>query len=70
MEIESLPTLCVLESYLGAEDFESPIRYYDGPMKSLPSMISWLKQYALNVDKVKDEKVIDKKARDTLNKKQ
>lgn len=38
MEIETKPTICILESFLGAGDFDTSIKYYDGDMKSLPSI--------------------------------
>jgi len=57
----------IVETVKGQEVTESPMRYYDGNMKKIASMIGWLKKYAMKENKVKEEVVIDKKQTDTLN---
>ncbi len=67
MEIEKFPTVCILENYIGAGDWEGGIKYYEGEIKSLPSLSNWVEKYALREEKEKEERVIDKKATDALN---
>jgi hypothetical protein len=67
MEIEHFPTLMIVESVKGQAVTESPMRYYDGNMKKIESMIGWLKKYALTDIKMKEEVVIEKKQQDTMN---
>ena len=67
MEIEHFPTIMIVESVKGQAVTESPMRYYDGNMKKIESMIGWLKKYALTDIKMKEEVVIDKKQKDTMN---
>lgn len=67
MEIEHFPTIMIVESVKGQAVTESPMRYYDGNMKKIESMIGWLKKYALTDIKMKEEVVIEKKQTDTMN---
>jgi len=67
MEIEHFPTIMIVESVKGQAVMDSPMRYYDGNMKKIESMIGWLKKYALTDIKMKEEVVIEKKQQDTMN---
>jgi len=57
----------IVESVKGQAVMDSPMRYYDGNMKKIESMIGWLKKYALTDIKMKEEVVIEKKQQDTMN---
>lgn len=70
MEVEKMPTICLLESFVGADEFETMIRYYEGDMKSLPSINNWVDRFALKEEKVKAEKFIEGKSKDALNRKE
>jgi len=70
MEVENIPTICILESFVGASDFTTMVRYYEGDLKSLPSISNWVDRFALKEEKEKAEKFIEVKSKEAVNRKE
>ena len=68
MQVEFLPQVCVLESVINVEPWDTPIRYYDGKLK-MSALKSWMNRYALKEHKIREDRDLESKKMGALTKK-